>query len=237
MITYAKALISLCMFALLYREAPAIEHSTKKYHVQHREDVVALGNIFYDTGSKGSLVNPDVDPLILAAMAFEESRYRQHGPDGDPSFKGGHKICTKPGPCYGPRTPVVRIGQSIGPMQISRGAPYWVKKWDANGMKEGKLWAGLTLTQLRDPAINVAFAYTLLGMFKNKCGGSPGVWIDSYGRGKCSSKNRIGRKAKIRCKHVDSFIKKMSENYAGFEAPENFTCMSWEPPPKKEAAD
>lgn len=235
MITYLKALI-ICMFALLYKEAPAIEHSQKARHIQHREDVQVLGSMFTETGSRGDLVSPDVDPLILAGMSWEESRYRQHGPDGDPSFKGGHRICTKPGPCYGPMSPRKRIGNSIGPMQISRAAPHWVKVWEDDNLPEGKLWHGLTLNQLRKPAINVAFAYTLLKKYKRECGGSPAVWIDSYGRGKCTpghTYKHVGRKAKKRCEHVDTFVKKISALDLEFQTPEDFQCMTWTPPEEK----
>jgi len=232
MITYVKALI-ICMFSFLYREAPAIEHSQKARHIQHREDVQVLGDMFVDTGSRGYLVSKDIDPLFLAGMSWEESRYRQHGPDGDPIFKGGLMICTKPGPCYGPRTPRVRIGNSVGPMQISRAAPYWVKIWEDDNLPEGKLWHGLTLKRLRDPATNIAFAYSLLGKYKRDCGGSPAVWIDSYGRGKCTpghTYKHVGRKAKKRCKNVDKLVKKMSELYPEFEVPKSFACMTWTPP-------
>jgi hypothetical protein len=228
MIGYVKALV-LIMFGLLYHEAPAIEHSTNPVHIQHREDVQALGNIFYTTGQPGDLVSPDIDPLILAAMSFEESRFRQHGSDGDPRFTGGRMYCPKPGPCYSPRTPVVKVGQSVGPMQISRGAPTWVQLWEKAKYEDVEPWHGLTLEQLREPSNNVSFAYMLLKRFKRECGGSPAVWIDSYGRGHCSPGGHFGNKAKIRCKHVDSFVKKMKVSYPQFEAPEGFVCTTWIP--------
>jgi len=228
----------MCMFSLLYKEVPAIEHSQNKAHIQHREDVQVLGGMFVDTGSRGLLVNSYIDPLILAAMSFEESRYRQHGPDGDPALGGIvpptlirntkgkvvgviHKKRTKP------------KGQSIGPMQISRSAPYWVKIWTENDPDIGIPWMGLTVTKLREPAVNIAFAYSLLEKYKRDCGESPAVWIDSYGRGKCSyiskGKRRVGKKAKKRCKHIDAFVKKLSKQSEEFEAPKNWSCLDWVP--------
>lgn len=229
MISYVKALVA-CMFALLYKEAPAIEHSAKPVYVQHREDVQALGSLFYETGSQGLLVSPDIDPLILASMSWEESRYRQHGDDGDPQFVGGRMYCSKPGPCYSTRTPIVKVGQSVGPMQISRAAPSWVNLWEKIDPNEDLgSFHGLTVEQLRDPETNVSFSYMLLKKFKRECGGSPAVWIDSYGRGHCSPGHHVGAKAKLRCKHVDVFIQQMQEKFPQFETPEGFQCMTWVP--------
>ena len=121
-------------------------------------------------------------------------------------------------------------------MQISRAAPHWVKVWEDDNLPEGKLWHGLTLNQLRKPAINVAFAYTLLKKYKRECGGSPAVWIDSYGRGKCTpghTYKHVGRKAKKRCEHVDTFVKKISALDLEFQTPEDFQCMTWTPPEEK----
>jgi len=226
------------MFALLYNEAPAIEQSQSKRNIQHREDVQALGEIFSDTGDKGTLVNKYIDPTILAAMSFEESRYRQFGPDGDPS-QGGivppTLIKNDKGKTIGVvySKPKKAIGRSIGPMQISRAAPYWVKTWIKTDPDYGIPWTGLTVKKLRDPAVNVAFAYMLLEKYKQECGGSPAVWIDSYGRGRCSSrangKYKVGKKAKKRCKHVDKFVREISSKSAEFVVPENWSCMSWKP--------
>jgi len=234
MITYTKLLI-LCMFSLLYKEAPTIEHSQKKIHIQHREDVQALGEYFSETGSRGKLVNEYIDPTILAAMSFEESRYRRHGRDGDPRVVGGYLSCTRPGPCNISLKPK-SVGQSIGPMQISRMAPSWVKTWEEMDPQIGRPWAGLTLKKLRDPATNVAFAYALLEKYKRDCGGPPAVWIDSYGRGKCSPRRNgkywVGKKAIRRCRHVDNFVKKIAEQDPEFIVPENWSCRTWKSPTK-----
>ena len=230
--TFIKVLIIL-MFSLLYREAPAIKDSQRKVHVQHKTDVVALGGIFTQVGKSGVLVNSSIDPIILASMSYEESRYRQHGADGDVHFGGivAPTIIRRNGRVI--EIPPQRskpIGNSIGPMQISRGAPYFVKGFQP---KYRKRWEGLTVHKLRNPATNVKFAYTLLERYKEMCGGSTAVWIDAYGRGKCptrkNGKYATGRKANLRCKRVDWFVSKMSE-HKWFTIPENWSCRGYVPP-------
>jgi len=207
--TFVKILTGL-MFFTLFREAPLMRESEEPYHIEHKKDIPEMAQIFYNTGNAGELVSPNIDPLILAGMSWEESRWRQRGKDGDPRYIRGQGY----------------VGMSVGPMQITKAAPRLVKFLDQEYQPQ---WIGLTVSQLRDPKTNIQFAYTLLQYYKGKCGGSPSVWIDAYGRGKCpkvkSGKPQIGWKAKRRCKNTDWFISQFKKQDNDFVVPEGYSCL------------
>lgn len=139
-------------------------------YVKHVEGIRTMTNLYVEVGGKGEVVSPEVDPLLLAIIGYEESR---HGPlvqDGD---------CTK--------LPSGTKCNAFGPMQISKAMPYLLKGIDPK-------WAGATETKLRDPRANVEAAYTLLRYWKAECKGGPDTWLGSYMAGKCLRSIPQGRK-------------------------------------------
>ncbi|MFA5758041.1 MAG: hypothetical protein WC942_01490 [Clostridia bacterium] len=194
----SEALLTL-MFALLYKEAPYIEESVKPQHLQHKEDVTIIRDIYISLTDNPQLESTIVDSAILAAVGFRESRYRQNGPDGDPIYVSG---------CKGTNC---KRGNSIGPHQISKGAPFWVKNWESSESWMFEKWQGINIENLRDPSTNISFSYDLLKIYKNKCGGGPSVWLSSYGAGRCINLKKTSGEVNIRCKIVDGFVDKLSE--------------------------
>jgi hypothetical protein len=206
--------LSVLMYFLLFREAPLLKDCQEARCVKHRDDVAALAQMFVDTGASAELVDGNIDPAILAAIGFHESRYRQVGDDGDPRYTY----------LEGNQRRWVRVGQSVGPMQISRGAPQWLSVWPRDIAVK---WEGLTVTQLRDPETNVRFAYDNLDQWKRRCGGSPAVWIDAYGRGRCpGSISSVGRVGKTRCLLVEWFVKRLERELPGYARPTGWTCAT-----------
>lgn len=150
-------------------EYPNIETESDKYAKQV-EGIRSMTNLYVEVGGRGDIVSPDVDPLLLAVIGYEESR---HGPlvqDGD---------CTK--------LPSGTQCSAFGPMQLAKSSPSMLKNIDPK-------WAGITVQKLRDPRVNVEAAYTILRYWKTECKGGPDTWLGSYMAGKCLRSIPQGRK-------------------------------------------
>jgi hypothetical protein len=173
--------------------------------VDKKPEVEELTQLFINTAEEGKLVDPHTDAMILATQAWYESRISLKPPDGDPMhLRTGD------------------VGTVVGPMQISKAAPGWVKLWPELGQ-----WNGLTVKEMREPKVNVALAYDILQLWKKLCGGPPGVWIDAYGMGHCPKKwgdsYGIGWEGRRRCKTLTWMMKKTAEKGA-YTMPEGWNC-------------
>lgn len=192
-----KALLAL-MFLSLYSEAPYIKNSTKEKHVQHRESVQIMADNFVKVGSRGELIDPQTDAIILTSISWYEARFRSKPSDGD-------------------------MGAVLGPMQISKKAPTWAPLLEIDDKEK---WEGITTEQLRDPKKNVEFAYDVLRSYKNKCeSNDPGDWLDAYGAGKCLPAKGFGMEAKRRCAYAMVLMKRLANDpKAKYTVPEGFVC-------------
>lgn len=122
-----------------------------------------MSQIYVDVGKAGLLISPDADPLLLAAIGYEESRHKPQSKDGDCSYLPGGTKC-----------------RAFGPMQISKATPSILGKIDP-------AWKDSTLEQLRNPAQNVKAAYRLLQFWKDSCKGGPAQYLGAWSAGQCSS--------------------------------------------------
>jgi len=147
---------------------------------EHQEDVGRLAWIYWDVGRKGAIVNPTVDPYLLAAVGYYESRWRRWPKDGDCYYD-----MRKPG------KPKLRC-TAIGPHQLSTSSPIWLKTIHSR-------WIGVTVKGLREPITNVQASYDMLVFWKKVCKGSPGVTLEAYGRGKCPKSKRPAMEGRRRC--------------------------------------
>ena len=147
----------------------AIKHPTGKRAEEItavREGLAELAPIFAKVGKSGKLVSAEVDPYLLASVAYFESRWHPRGPDGDcRTMIDGTRIC-----------------DSFGPMQLSTGSSRWLPLLDR------KKWKNSTVKKLREPELNVEAAYDEMAYLKRKCRGRPFVWLSSYPPGACRPK-------------------------------------------------
>jgi hypothetical protein len=173
-----------------------------------KPEVEQLSKMFVETAKSGDLVDPQTDAMILATLAWYESRIMLKPPDGDVMHL--HEG---------------NVGTAVGPMQINKAAPYYVVQWPG-----GERWKGLDVAKMRDPATNIELAYFNLKFRKDTCGGPPGVWIAAYGMGKCPKKwgqdnYSIGWEGKRRCKTLTRLMKKLAEK-GGYTMPTDWSCSA-----------
>lgn len=163
------------LFAVLLKlallENPSL-HDGQPKHNKYMEAVYEMSDLYVKVGAEGVLVSPEADPLILAAIGYEESRHRAKVPDGDCQQTFGM-----------PR----RICWSVGPMQLSRATTKW---WGTIAPGE----APLTIELLREPETNVRVAYRALKYWQQTCGGDLTTAFGSWAAGKCRRSIGIGRR-------------------------------------------
>lgn len=131
----------------------------------YRAGVEALAPIIVEVGSQGLLVSPEVDPAMLAAVAWYESTFRPDSPDGD-----CHRIGLSPD--------TTTMCTATGPMQVVKSAGSYL------GAVEPSL-KDIRADALRDPKTSVRAGYAALRLWKKLCGGSPAVWLTAYVWGHC----------------------------------------------------
>lgn len=153
------------LFALLAKvalvETPTIHNG--KFD-KYLDGMSQMAQIYLEIGFRGELVSPDVDPLILAAVGYEESRHRPHGHDGDCTGTGSTRTC-----------------HAVGPMQLATSTPGVIGRIDPK-------WQGYDVERLRDPHTNVEVAYRMLKFWKAQCSGGPAVWLGAYSAGRCTKR-------------------------------------------------
>jgi len=159
-------------------ETPLLHDGTPKNN-KYLESVHTMANLYVEVGSAGSFISPEIDPLVLAAIGYEESRHRVRVNDGD---------CR-----YDYRAQDTRCW-SIGPMQLSRATPRWWKQIEPNDP--------LSVEQLRDPQTSVRVAYRMLSYWKDSCHGDLTATLSSWSAGKCLKKAALGQR---RCSLVKAF--------------------------------
>jgi len=147
------------LLTLALVETPNLKPET---HSKYLAGMRAMTELYVAVGSAGELVSPDVDPLILAAIGYEESRHRPASKDGDCRYDASAKEVR----CW-----------SVGPMQLSRATAKWWRNVEPE--------TPLTLEDLRHPETNVRVAYRMLRYWRDMCGGKVANWIGSWSAGKC----------------------------------------------------
>lgn len=155
------------LFSLLVKmalvEAPYL-HSGKPHLNKYLDGMQEMSRIYLEVGAQGKIISSDADPLLLAAIGYEESRHRPQSVDGDCNNTDHGLIC-----------------RAIGPMQINKASPGMLGNIDPK-------WKGYTVETLRSPQTNVEAAYRMLAYYKDTCKGGPAVWLGSWSAGKCLSK-------------------------------------------------
>lgn len=148
------------LLALARVESPTLDETLHRRYFESLRQMTAL---YVEVGKEGALVSNVADPLILAAIGYEESRHRTYIQDGDcrHTFGMTHTVCF-----------------SVGPMQLSRATPRW---WSS--IVPGET---LELADLRDPSRSVGVTYKLLQYWRDKCGGDVARWVGSWAAGKCT---------------------------------------------------
>lgn len=141
----------------------AVEYPGGEVPTKHAAEAAELAVAFVDVGRAGRIVSPKVDAALLAANAFYESRWWARGKDGDCSYTRGAR-------------PVL-VCSSVGPEQVSKGARWFLPRFDAS-------WRGVTVEQLREPRTNVRAGYAILRHWSLLCG-SPAKAFAAYRRGSC----------------------------------------------------
>lgn len=130
----------------------------KPQNAKYRDGLKTMAELYVRVGTEGAVVSPEVDPILLAVIGYEESRHRPKVKDGD---------------CYG-----AGHCNAIGPMQLSKSTPWTLANIDP-------AWKGTKLESLRDPETAVKGAYRLLQYWKKTCPGTPSVWLGAWSAGKC----------------------------------------------------
>lgn len=146
---------------LAYVEAPKLDEANNPAHKRYVDGAREMAALYIEVGSAGSVVSPEVDPLLLAAMGYEESRHQPRVKDGDCQYLKKGTICN-----------------AIGPMQLSRSTPGVIANVDPS-------WKGTKLADLREPKTSVRAAYRLLQYWKDKCGGPIANALGNWSAGKC----------------------------------------------------
>lgn len=183
------------LFTLLIKlallETPNLHDGTEK-HAKRLESMHRMAEQYVEIGKAGKFISPEADPLILAAIGFEESRHRTYVADGDCAYPSiGPKVC-----------------HAAGPMQISKSLPAL--------FKADPFWASVTTEKLRDPETSVRAAYNLLVYWKDQCKGSPVVTLGSWSAGKCVGKIDMGKR---RCALAKAFGEAAGVEVAGCDTP------------------
>jgi len=158
--TFATLILLLSKLAMV--EQPDL-HAASRW-TSYLDGMAVMAGEYLEAGRVGALVSPDVDPLLLAVIGYEESRHRPSIPDGDCAHPNSGRIC-----------------RAIGPMQLSRALPTMMPRIDA-------AYPVLTVEGLRDPRTSVAAAYRLLRYYRDTCHGGPAQWLGAWSAGKCSTK-------------------------------------------------
>jgi hypothetical protein len=209
---FGKAL-GLLMVLMIMREAPGVTDPNDKRLDKRRVEVKELAALHIEVAKKGQLVDPLTDAAILTGISFYESRHMLKPKDGDARFNWRTQKS---------------VGTVVGPMQVSKAAPRLVKIWPEPWRTK---WKGLTVKKMRDPKTNIALAYDILKMWKDMCGGPPGVWVTAYGWGRCP-KYDYTRKHKYvdwegrrRCKLITQTMERLAKNpEAKYDMPEKWYC-------------
>jgi len=144
-------------------EYPNIEDGSAR-NAKYLNGAREMAEHYLEVGREGKIVSPDIDPILLATIGYEESRHRPDSPDGDCFFNG----MSKEKKC-----------NAFGPMQLNKGIP-----WVLNRINED-FWEGVTLESLRDPGQNVQAAYDVLHYWKTSCSSDTANFMGSYMSGKC----------------------------------------------------
>jgi hypothetical protein len=146
-------------------ENPNLNDGTDKNRA-YLDGMREMTGIYVEVGKAGLLVSPEVDPLLLASIGYEESRHKPKVKDGDCHFL----------------VPPNEKCNAFGPMQLAKSAPALLARIDEPH------WKGVTLQAMYDPLVNVQGAYRFLQYWKSECGTTPASWLGSYGSGKCHKK-------------------------------------------------
>lgn len=157
--TFATLILLLSKLAMV--EQPDL-HTSQRW-ATYIDGMATMAGEYLDVGRAGAIISPDVDPLILAVIGYEESRHR-------PSIKDGDCDNTEARHC-----------KAIGPMQLSRALPTMMPRIDQD-------YAPLTVSALRNPRSSVLAAYRLLRHYRDTCHGGPAQWLGAWSAGKCSAK-------------------------------------------------
>lgn len=144
-------------------ENPNVEDGTEK-NAAYLAGLRTMAQLYVDVGKEGRVVSPEVDPVLLAVIGYEESRHKPAVQDGD-----CHLSLKGPAVC-----------EAFGPMQVSRSTPGVLARIDASE------WKGTTIKDLRDPRRNVEAAYRLLQYWDDQCEGAKldGL-LGNWSAGKC----------------------------------------------------
>lgn len=143
-------------------ENPNVEDNSEK-NTAYLAGLRTMAQLYVDVGKEGRVVSPEVDPVLLAVIGYEESRHRPAVHDGD-----CHLSLKGPAVC-----------EAFGPMQVSRATPGVLVRIDDE-------WKGTTVKDLRDPRRNVEAAYRLLRYWNDQCEGAKldGL-MGNWSAGKC----------------------------------------------------
>jgi hypothetical protein len=175
-----------------------------------RDEVDYLTQVFV-AAADGTLIDPRTDALLLGTVAWYESRLSLRPKDGDPLH-----------------LPSGDVGTVVGPMQVSKAAPSWVRGWPGLAEK----WDGLTVERMREPSVNVELARDILVFWKDQCGGGPGVWLTAYGWGRCPPKRGangerlVDWEGRRRCSTLWKLMNRVAARDVGYLAPLGFYCVS-----------
>jgi len=157
--TFATLILLLSKLAMV--EQPDL-HTSERW-ASYLDGMATMAGEYLEAGRAGTLVSPDVDPLLLAVIGYEESRHRPNIKDGD---------CDNT---------LARHCKAIGPMQLSRSLPSMMPRIDRD-------YAPITVDSLRNPRSSVLAAYRLLRHYRDTCHGGPAQWLGAWSAGKCSAK-------------------------------------------------
>ena len=147
----SRALLAAMVQAASF-ERPWVLRAKSKRARADLSDIELMATLNAEIGFAGH-VQGDLDPWILAARQYFESRWLTRGPDGD---------CKT----YKPRRTRCR---SVGPMQVN---------W-RNATKVYRI----SLLQLREPDRNVSIGYDELARVRSKCRGNLALVFTGYTRG------------------------------------------------------
>lgn len=150
------------MLTMLARvEMPTLDDGSER-HVRYLAGMREMAAHYLEVGKAGAIVSPEVDPLILAAIGYGESRHQPGVRDGDcATMIGGKTTCAV-----------------VGPMQVSRGTMLTLGQTDS-------AWSRVTLAELRRPRTSVEAAYRLLAYHKQRCKGGVSHWLGAWSAGRC----------------------------------------------------
>lgn len=150
------------MLAMLARvEMPTLDDGSER-HVRYLAGLREMAAHYLEVGKAGAIVSPEVDPLLLAAIGYGESRHQPKVRDGDchPTLDGNQHCAV------------------VGPMQVHRGTMLTLGQVDT-------AWSRVTLAELRRPRTSVEAAYRLLAYHRGRCKGGVSHWLGAWSAGRC----------------------------------------------------